>query len=134
MILFPPVAAQLWNIWPVKNCQDWKRWNNLLSKVKIWYNYSVKKGTYMLPKSVKNVLWSEKIEDINPEIHKKLIIGQVLNYGDQNAVSWLLTHYNKKILKNTASQIPRGQWDKKSLALWSLILGIKPKERKLSVE
>lgn len=88
----------------------------------------------MLPKSVKNVLWSEKIEDINPEIHRKLIIGQVLNYGDQNAVSWLLTHYNKKILKNTASQIPLGQWDKKSLALWSLILGIKPKERKLSVK
>ncbi len=79
-----------------------------------------------LPKSVENVLWSYNLNKINIFTNKKLIIAQVLNFGTTEATDWLFKTYSIDEISNTAQQIPLGQWDKKSLALWSLYLGIKP--------
>jgi hypothetical protein len=78
------------------------------------------------PKSVENVLWSYNINKIDLNLHKKLIIAQVLNYGSENATEWLFETYRLDEIRKTAEQIPTGQWNKKSLALWSLYLNIKP--------
>jgi len=59
-----------------------------------------------------------------------MIVAQLLNYGTKKATDWLFKFYGKKEVKRIAQSIPRGQWDKKSLNFWSLVLGIKPKERK----
>lgn len=84
----------------------------------------------MLPCSVRAVLWSYDIKKIDPEIHAKLIISQVLNYGTRAATDWLFRFYGKDEVKRIASRIPRGQWDKKSLVFWSLVLEINPNEKK----
>lgn len=91
---------------------------------KICYNY------YMLPKEVRTVLWSYDLKKIDPEKHQKTIVAQVLNWGSKKATDWLFRHYGKKQVAQIARQIPRGAWHKKSLALWSLVLGIKPQERR----
>lgn len=82
-----------------------------------------------MPKSVESILWSYNIDEIDLELHKKLIIGQVLNYGTKDATSWLFKMYRQDEIQKIAEQIPFGQWDKKSLALWSLYLDIKPKAK-----
>jgi hypothetical protein len=82
-----------------------------------------------LPKAVESVLWSYDIDKIDFNMHKKLIISQVLNYGTSDATDWLFTAYERKEIRKVAEQIPLGQWDKKSLALWALYLDIKPKPK-----
>jgi len=82
-----------------------------------------------LPKSVKNVLWSYDVNKISLDVNKKLIIGQVLNFGTEEATKWLFRNYKLDEICSEAEQIPSGQWDKKSLALWSLYLDIKPKSK-----
>jgi hypothetical protein len=88
---------------------------------------------FMLPKSVKAVLWSYNVDKINPKLQEKLIVAQVLNYGTKEATDWLFNHYGKDEVRRIASLIPKGQWDKKSLALWSIVLGIDPKSKKTRV-
>ena len=82
-----------------------------------------------LPKSVENVLWSYDIDKIDFNLHKKLIISQVLNFGTRAATDWLFKTYELEEIRKIAEQIPIGQWDRKSLALWALYLGIKPKSK-----
>ena len=82
-----------------------------------------------LPKSVESVLWSYDINKIDFDLHKKLIISQVLNFGTSDATDWLFKTYELKEICKVAEQIPLGQWDKKSLALWALYLDIKPKPK-----
>ena len=79
-----------------------------------------------LPPSVKNVLWSYDLRQIDLNKHKKLIIAQVLNFGSTAATDWLFRTYKMDEIKDIAAQIPSGQWDKKSLNLWALYLGIHP--------
>jgi hypothetical protein len=83
----------------------------------------------MLPQSVKAVLWSYDTDAINLQKHRHLIISQVLNFGSKKATDWLFMFYGKDTVKKIASDIPLGQWDKKSLALWSLILDFSAKSR-----
>lgn len=87
------------------------------------------KMNYKLPKSVENVLWSYDLSKIDLNEHKKLIIAQVLNYGTQEATNWLFETYGLEEIREIAQQIPSGQWDRKSLSLWSLCLDIKPKSK-----
>lgn len=82
-----------------------------------------------IPDSVKAILWSYDLNKIDFAKHKKLIITQVLNYGSCNATDWLFRTYSKDEIIQVASMIPVGQWDEKSLALWSLCLEIKPISR-----
>lgn len=82
-----------------------------------------------LPKSVQNVLWSYNLDKIDLNDHKKIIITQVLNFGTKEATDWLFTTYNGNEIRDIANQIPTGQWDRKSLTLWSLYLGIKPTDK-----
>jgi len=86
-------------------------------------------ATSTIPPSAKPVFWSYDVEKLNPEADKRLIISQILNYGTAEATFWLFRTYGKEDIRKEASLIPRGQWDKKSLALWSLYLGINPQTR-----
>jgi len=77
----------------------------------------------MLPSSVKQTLWSYDTDKIDKTKDKRLIISQVLNFGSKDATDWAINNYGKKIIKTVAMSIPKGQWGKKSLNYWSLILG-----------
>ena len=80
----------------------------------------------MVPKAVKSVLWSYDTKKLDMEKHKKVIVSHVLNFGTKKATDWLFEKYGKKNVAKIANTIPKGQWDKKSLALWTLLLGIRP--------
>jgi len=82
-----------------------------------------------IPQSVRATLWSYNQDEIDVETHKNLIISQVLNYGSKEATDWLFGTYSKEEITQVAALIPLGQWDEKSLALWSLYLGINPSSR-----
>ena len=79
-----------------------------------------------LPKPIENVLWSYDLSQIDVNRNKKLIIGQILNFGTKEATDWMFKKYTIEDIRKTAEQIPLGQWGKKSLALWSYYLKIKP--------
>ncbi len=83
----------------------------------------------MLPKYVKAVLWSYDTNAIDLQEHQRLIVSQVLNYGTKRATDWLFKVYGKDKVRRIASEIPTGQWNKKSLALWSLVLDFTTKSR-----
>ena len=85
--------------------------------------------TIPLPDGVRAVLWSYDADRIDIQAHKKLIVAQVLNYGTEEAIKWLFRQYGRDEVARIASEIPLGQWDKKSLSLWSLVLGIAPVTR-----
>lgn len=77
-----------------------------------------------LPQSVKAVLWSYDLAKIDLEKHKKLLISQVLNFGSLEAVNWLFSTYSSDEIKSLALTLPLGEWDKKSLNLWSLYFNL----------
>jgi len=86
-----------------------------------------------IPDSVRAVLWSYDVDRIDTEQHKRLIVCQVLIFGTEDAIRWLFTTYGRDEVTREANEIPLGQWNKKSLALWSLVLGIKPVSRTLKM-
>jgi hypothetical protein len=83
----------------------------------------------MLPQSVKAVLWSYDTDKIDLQKHRRLVISQVLNFGTKKATDWLFKYYGKAVIRKVASEIPLGQWDKKSYTLWSLNLKFVSQER-----
>ena len=80
----------------------------------------------IIPQSVRAVLWSYDPELLDIAHHKRVIISQVLNFGTKDALQWLFQTYTKNEITTEANIIPLGQWDKKSLCLWKLVLGINP--------
>lgn len=82
-----------------------------------------------VPSFLKPYLWSYDMNKIDIKKDKKILVNAVLNWGDEKSVKWLFKCYGKKKVIAVSNAMPRGQWDKKSLNFWSLILNIKPKER-----
>lgn len=75
---------------------------------------------------LRTCFWSYKLEDLDPEIHKKLIIKQVLNYGQKEATQWLKATYSAEDIAEVIATSMESEWSKKSLALWSLVYNVKP--------
>lgn len=82
-----------------------------------------------LPKSVQSLLWSYDLQKLDLNVHKRLLITQVLNFGTEESIQWLFRFYGRNTVIQEANTISLEQWDKKSLGLWSLILGIHPKSK-----
>jgi len=84
----------------------------------------------MLLQSVKQALWSYDTDKIDAIVDEKLVISRVLNFGNKEATDWALSYYGKSKVKEVAMSMSRGQWNKKSLNFWSLILDFKPDQIK----
>lgn len=80
-----------------------------------------------LPAAVKAALWSYDVDKLDTTRDKTRIILQILNHGNEEAVTWLRATYTEHDLSNTLAQSAAGEWTKKSLNYWSLILHNKPK-------
>lgn len=86
----------------------------------------------MIPDFLRPYLWSYDIKALDLKKHKKTIIFQILNYGSKRATDWLFSTYNKKEIVEVANSVPQTGWSKKSLKLWSVVLGINPKEQRFT--
>ena len=85
----------------------------------------------MIPDFLRPYLWSYNIHALDLKEDKKTIIFQILNCGSQKATDWLFSIYNRQEIAEAANTFPQTQWNKKSLRLWSIVLGIHPREHRL---
>ena len=80
-----------------------------------------------LPQSVRAVLWSYNVSALDTTRDKNRIILQTLNHGSEEAIVWLNATYSQQDLANVVEKSSVGEWSKKSLNYWSIMLGTKPK-------
>lgn len=79
-----------------------------------------------IPDFVQPFLWSYDIEAMNIKRDKRRIITNVLNLGTIQATNWIFSVYKKEDIAECIEHPLPGEWSKKSLALWSLLLNVKP--------
>lgn len=82
----------------------------------------------MIPKKIKQFLWSYDIKKIDLKDDSNVIIFNILNYGDIFSIRWLFNNYEKKDIVNAANLFPESSWNKKSVNFWKIKLNIKPKK------
>lgn len=80
-----------------------------------------------LPIAVKATLWSYDTEKLDLVRDKNRIILQTLNHGSEETIVWLNATYSQQDLANVVEKSSVGEWSKKSLNFWSLMLQTKPK-------
>jgi len=92
---------------------------------KIWYN---KKMKTIIPESVKVCLWSYNVDmiDLSVPDHRIRIIQNVLNRGTNDAIFWLREVFPEKEIAEVIKKSTSSDWNKKSLALWSLVFNVHP--------
>ena len=77
-----------------------------------------------IPEYVRSCLWSYNIEQLDREDDRERIITNVLNYGTAEAVHWLFSVYSREEIKEVVSRPLPGEWGKKSINFWSLMLEV----------
>ena len=82
-----------------------------------------------LPSFLQPYLASYNLSKLDIEKDKKLIITEILNKGDSQALKWLTRHYSKKDIKSTIELPIRGSWLKPTLDYWLKIFGIKKSDK-----
>lgn len=82
-----------------------------------------------LPKFLQPYLASYDLKALNKEEDKELIVTQVLNRGDDEALRWLGKTYSQKEIRETISSPTRGVWMKSVLSYWLKIFNLKLDKR-----
>ncbi len=72
-----------------------------------------------------------RMEDLDLEKDKELIITRILNYGTPERIKWLYSVYSNEDIKEVILNPRRGVWFPKVLNFWEITLKIKiPEEKK----
>ena len=82
-----------------------------------------------LPKFLRPFLWSYDLSQMDLKKDKKIIIKNILDYGDKQATDWLKKVYSSKEIKEVIRQTYASEWSRKSINFWSLIYEVKPKRK-----
>lgn len=77
------------------------------------------------PRFLQSVLWSYDISKMDINKDKELIIQQVLNYGNWQALQWLFDNYKRCEIIKIINNPSRGRWFESVLGYWSLIFNLK---------
>lgn len=78
-----------------------------------------------LPKFLQPYLPSYDLAKMDLKQDKEIIITQVLNLGDDKAITWLFKSYAIADIKKVIQNPKRGMWHKKSLTYWQKIFDVK---------
>lgn len=78
-------------------------------------------------KIFKPFLWSYDTKKMDLVEDEKRIITNVLNFGTFDATKLLFRVYDLEKIKQVVINPLVGEWNKKSLNYWSLMLKVKPK-------
>jgi len=79
----------------------------------------------MIPNYIHPFLWSFDVAKMDLNRDKKRIITNILNLGTTEATDWLFKTYSKDDIKSAIIDPLPGEWNKKSLHFWSMVLGVK---------
>ena len=83
---------------------------------------------------LKPALWSYRLDDLDIELHKSVIIKNILNTGDTKSLLWLRNTYTKTDIEIVVKNSTLGEWTKKSANFWSFIYGVSPKVNRFSYD
>lgn len=76
----------------------------------------------MIPKSFKPFLWSYKVEDLDLQKNKSIIIGSILNLGGRDAVKDMFKIYSKQEILEVLNKQKISIFNKKSYNFWKKVL------------
>lgn len=79
----------------------------------------------MIPSYIHPFLWSYDVDKLDLERDKKRIITNILNLGTTSATKWLFEVYSREDIKEAVINPLAGEWNKKSLNFWKIILDVK---------
>ena len=88
----------------------------------------------MIPTYIHPFLWSYDVKKLDLSQDRKRIITNVLNLGTAEATDWLFKIYNKEDIKEAVVNPLPGEWNKKSLNFWALVIGVKPGSTKRMIK
>jgi len=77
-----------------------------------------------LPQNLKPLFWSYDFDKLGLERNKKLIIVQIINYGNWEEWQWLIKNYGVNEVKKCISEIAGSEFRPEALRLASLLIGI----------
>jgi len=84
-----------------------------------------------LSKFLQSALWSYDLKKIDRNLHKRVIITQILNHGTWEQLKWLLKNYTISEIKKEVENPRRGEWRPSVINYWIKILGIKASDEKI---
>lgn len=82
------------------------------------------KSPISLPQFIRPFLWSYDVSQLDPEKDKKRIITNILNHGTKEATDWLFATFEIKDIREAIENPFPGEWNKKSLHFWSMLLEV----------
>lgn len=85
-----------------------------------------------LPKFLQPYLASYDLAQLDVKEDKRLIITEILNKGDDQALCWLGETYSQREIKQVVSLPIRGLWMKSVLNYWLKIFNLKLNRRALN--
>lgn len=84
----------------------------------------------MLPNFLQTALWSYDLKKMTKNRYKKVIITQILNFGNWRQLQWLLQNYSAKEIKEVLKNPSRGMWRADVINYWEKIFNIRlPKSK-----
>ena len=78
-----------------------------------------------VPRFLQPYLASYNLSLLSLKGDRDIIITQVLNSGDAEAIRWLLKFYTNKEIKEVLEKPTRGMWFRQSLSYWLKIYDVK---------
>lgn len=81
-----------------------------------------------IPQFITPYLWSYDTSKIDVQKHKKIIIKNILDYGNVPSTNWLKDTYSHEEIRNSIAHTVKAEWSAKSINLWSIIYNVSPKE------
>ncbi len=78
-----------------------------------------------IPEFLQPFLWSYDLSKLDLEIHKNIIIKNILDFGDKKSTDWLMENYSRDEIIFTIKNSKKDNWSKKSLNFWSIIFDTK---------
>lgn len=95
----------------------------LVKSIGICYNSRMlKKERGGIPSAMRPLFWSYEFEKLDPEKDKRLIIMQVINYGNWEDWKWLLKNYGREEIKKAIQDAPASSFRPQALKLITLLL------------
>ncbi|TSC55542.1 MAG: hypothetical protein G01um101418_864 [Parcubacteria group bacterium Gr01-1014_18] len=82
-----------------------------------------KSKTGHIPQFLQPFLWAYRLEGLDLEKHKRVIILNLLNLGNKKATDWLFSEYSRKEIVEVLGTIRQGELTPKSLNYWFHIFG-----------